>query len=887
MPKITINGRAQSAKSAGNRATGGATAGGNASGIVDAIASALSTGDTSGLAQMGPNLPFSPSFQSGAWQAGAARQLMQQVVQEIRAIRRAGGVTPGYSAILQTAGTLGNMGLMSPEMQGMLGVLRNVGGKAGYPVAAFRAAGLPSNYLSASRGFSMSGSPYGANADTVLLKQIADSTRFTAQYERERAQAEKKEGGALSRAYSYAEYIGRNWQRSGAYGARARASGPTINAAWWGGATSGGGGMYGPPLPPSAPIPAPNLTSAGGFGGRGGGGGGGGTGGAAAGSGGSGFRRIMGAAGLGMPLGVAGAVRAGPAALLGAVAMAPQLYGTINNVLMGLSEDYRGYMKDTYGLARAGGYFGNDLMREFFPGAGETPSWMKNTGLTPQEAMALVKDYGFVPQSNNQAALIASMFGGQRLTAGWSGMDTSEMIRSARQFATYSGNTGTRLDDAHVGQDPFSYVRDMGRILEMAVQQGLDRSRVLHSMEGALAMSVRGGALGVNPDNMQSFMWRFLTSGLPGGRSGELGMQTLGNVQGAISGAMENPTRAMMMVQGVTNARDRGSLATLLGAGDASSGRRILESIEQSDAGKTAVANYLKLANTQPALAVPYLQSFMQQAPDAWMYMSQNYTNKVGLPPGFGPVAAGNLSGAGLTGQLGYNSGENALRGGYMVPGSSQHIGIGEYRVRPNDEEPYRRALSRMGVPDELIDKVMTHARAQNVDPLQLGAVMMTESKGIPGATAPDSTAKGLMQTIDATTERFGGGNPYDPDVSLSRGAAYLRFLGRSGKPIAAYNRGENGNLESGEAYSYENRVRQRLNQAGIPTDVFSAESSSAQINMMSSAASFAEFGRNLATVNDVVGQFGKQLNIAVDKLKNFNTSVLPNPQIRSPEFMQ
>lgn len=102
------------------------------------------------------------------------------------------------------------------------------------------------------------------------------------------------------------------------------------------------------------------------------------------------------------------------------------------------------------------------------------------------------------------------------------------------------------------------------------------------------------------------------------------------------------------------------------------------------------------------------------------------------------------------------------------------------------------KAASTKSSYDNLIEK---HARDNDLDPNLIRAIMHQESGGKPHAVSPKN-ARGLMQLIPATAERFGTRNIHDPDENIRGGARYLRFLndrfkGNTDLVLAAYNAGE------------------------------------------------------------------------------------------------
>jgi soluble lytic murein transglycosylase-like protein len=95
-------------------------------------------------------------------------------------------------------------------------------------------------------------------------------------------------------------------------------------------------------------------------------------------------------------------------------------------------------------------------------------------------------------------------------------------------------------------------------------------------------------------------------------------------------------------------------------------------------------------------------------------------------------------------------------------------------------------------------------ARRHSVNPQVVAALIRAESAGNPWAVSRKG-ARGLMQLMPATAERFGTRKEklYDPKANLEAGIRYLSWLveqfpGDLSKVLAAYNAGENTVLRYG-----------------------------------------------------------------------------------------
>ncbi|WP_296447812.1 transglycosylase SLT domain-containing protein [Rhodoferax sp. UBA5149] len=97
--------------------------------------------------------------------------------------------------------------------------------------------------------------------------------------------------------------------------------------------------------------------------------------------------------------------------------------------------------------------------------------------------------------------------------------------------------------------------------------------------------------------------------------------------------------------------------------------------------------------------------------------------------------------------------------------------------------------------PRKIFDLVMKLAPQFKVEPQLALAIIAAESNFNTSALSPKN-AKGLMQLIPETSERFNVRNPYDPAQNIRGGLTYLRWLlayfqGDIALVAAAYNAGE------------------------------------------------------------------------------------------------
>jgi hypothetical protein len=126
-------------------------------------------------------------------------------------------------------------------------------------------------------------------------------------------------------------------------------------------------------------------------------------------------------------------------------------------------------------------------------------------------------------------------------------------------------------------------------------------------------------------------------------------------------------------------------------------------------------------------------------------------------------------------------------------------------------------------------DKLIAEAAKKfDVDMLLVSAVIQAESDFNPRELS-NKGARGLMQLMPATAERFGVRDSYDPTANVYAGVRYLRWLlekfdGNADLAVAAYNAGEgnvwkyNGIPPFRETITYVNRIAKRIRtHLGIP----------------------------------------------------------------------
>ena len=140
----------------------------------------------------------------------------------------------------------------------------------------------------------------------------------------------------------------------------------------------------------------------------------------------------------------------------------------------------------------------------------------------------------------------------------------------------------------------------------------------------------------------------------------------------------------------------------------------------------------------------------------------------------------------------------------------------------------------------EVDNYIVESGRRNSVDPLLLYSIMHQESSFKPRAMS-NKGARGLMQLMPGTANRFGVSNIWDPRQNIEGGARYMRFLldtfsGDVRLALAGYNAGEGAVMKYGnqvppyaETREYVRRIGNRYGLIRDPEAVAEASSLTAE----------------------------------------------------------
>lgn len=529
MPGIRIQGNAGAGRGA-NRTPGPSS-----------FQSALLSGMTGGTDPFGgmssadrQAMAGSPSYQGGSWQQPAQAELSRLLAQAVRDARSGtGNRQQSLQSVLHAANLLSSYGGMTPELESGLSAAKNLTGNSA-------GAMMPAPYISPSYaaggrvagGIPGTGTVAGnmSSATSVLdvLRSIDASNKRTVNLEQEQLAAIRQPPGA------------------GPSGMGPPGTGPAGSFGSGGGATLPGGGGGAPAGPGFGPAGGGRRPP-----------GGAPPGGGAAGRRGGGFRNIPFAARFGFgntgSFLLGGGIGAGVMAAE-ELAFAPQILGNAEGRAVASAAPAYNLRMGAAGMGRAGGFAGSRLENALAPGL-MPPDWMARTGMGPGEAMQLLQGFGITPGTSSQAEGITRGLGNMRLMPGLAGMSNASLSGSAGQAA--------RLGMIQpLERDINTYSTQLSDIMTRAVAAGMDRASVLQSIDASVAASARGGSIGMTSQMAGRYLSQF--GSLPGGRTGETGMQYAAGLREAGQAVGNDPATTIAFSSRVSGLKTEGDVKNLL-----------------------------------------------------------------------------------------------------------------------------------------------------------------------------------------------------------------------------------------------------------------------------------------------------------------------------------
>jgi soluble lytic murein transglycosylase-like protein len=530
----------------------------------------------------------------------------------------------------------------------------------------------------------------------------------------------------------------------------------------------------------------------------------------------------------------------------------PQNFGKAESGALASSKPYRDLTYGTYALGRAGGFSGKSLMDSIYTG-NRPPAWMEQYGLGSDEALSMISNFGIVQKGSEQSVDLAKSIASARLNPSFSGLNVDGSFANAAQYGLISGN-GAGVRD---------FMQQIGPIMTSAVEQGANRASVLRSIDMGVSMAVRGGGgIGATPGGIGSFLMQY--SSLPGGKTGEAGLDVAQRLQSATATVGENPIRTMAFMDAAQNI-------------------------------KTPAQMKAFLDKSQPG----YYEKFVAN-PVGKQLMDDYFKSRAsGNMPFAGMGLAQIVSGGGVDGISGNPEAERDLLANnrYInaLPGYAKPFAKGIHNLTPAQYDAGKIAENGGN-----LTSYADIEKFNGLPPGLLSAIRRSEGSG-PNSVSPKG-AQGIFQIMPGTQKDLGITDPTDEGQEARGAGLYLKqltamFGGDTQKAIAAYNWGLGKVQKDVAAHGDKWRdylpdetkkyLANTLNSMGddgggdalgagprpgsnVPVDALKAEADVKAGAMGGSETSFDEMNKIIPVVNKSLNDFGKAVDratVSINKL--------------------
>jgi hypothetical protein len=457
-------------------------------------------------------------------------------------------------------------------------------------------------------------------------------------------------------------------------------------------------------------------------------------------------------------------------------------------------------------IGRMGGFDPEAMQRLMMRGGvkGQIPMFqltpqMRALGMGPLDVQRNIANLGIAPQSPEEAMRFATTvrqayFGGTGLTED--------------QSAQFLGR-GIALGGGGVAGQPMRFWMQLEKVMSTATAMGLDRSDTLRTMSGLLE---RGGGAGLQTSQLADMIARLAQTGIPSMRTGEgiLGLQQ--DVNRTLGGLGTGQSQAANMAFGLMFGREgapqtEAGLQKFLGISNED-----WKTIVDQPGGQRLVQNYLQSAQQKnPILALQNLGLILQspQSPITVNTMLERQPWFKNLPSNQQDLFRSQILGTSLLGSTALGAGRS------LVGANTASMGMPLTYDTSKDEGDYRQRLTAMGVRPDLIDTVIQEAKAKNVNPLLMGAIMMNESTG------GKNTAQGAfgMSAADNPMQIAGSSGlarPTGAADSIAKGASLLQQAITRFGPGDLYNVGKAYAGEKDFTTDYQAKLLRGLTSGGV-----------------------------------------------------------------------
>jgi hypothetical protein len=172
---------------------------------------------------------------------------------------------------------------------------------------------------------------------------------------------------------------------------------------------------------------------------------------------------------------------------------------------------------------RQGGFNGRDLESSVYGGGVKAPGWLNTLGLSPDEAINLVRNSGQPVRNADQFNAVGQTLASAQLSSYLGANDMGTLQNMLGLFTRVSGSLDNPNAEGNFSGNPGSTVtgqandffRRWGAVTQTAVKQGLDASTVANGINSLLQSQTAAGLVNITGAGTTDFYNRLMTSGLP------------------------------------------------------------------------------------------------------------------------------------------------------------------------------------------------------------------------------------------------------------------------------------------------------------------------------------------------------------------------------------
>ncbi len=528
--------------------------------------------------------------------------------------------------------------------------------------------------------------------------------------------------------------------------------------------------------------------------------------------------RILGTAAGALGGGIASAAGASPksAGIIAEMAeLATEIVLKPNQIANRIISEIQDYTVEAMSLSRAALQPGMGAYNEFYRGENMYDPRMARVGLGPRQAIQSLQSLGVVPTDQSSYVDLATTMRAFSISSAFTGM----------KAGTVEGLVGQAMGQGNLsstGAGTGYYLNTFAKYMEEATARGMDRSKLLESMQSSMDIVAKSNAMGISTEAIQDLTFRMMQSGIQGGRTGQAAMDITAGITGTMSNIMGNKLSSTMLMTQLPqfgNLKTAADVQAFVGkkawaaSGSTTEGQAHRDFVTQMATQAAAMGNMplamqyaMEIAKSDPGrlpalLGGPLgmaaggnaalLAPLLMQAENISFSEATAQIAQAGL----GPTSPG-ISGRQV---MGLTSGRGMGVAGSMMTYDSNV-----------SDSVYLAKLQSMGISPEAAKAILEGAKASNTNPYMLAAIGKQESGNNPnqGWNNPDPSlgknqkvSYGPMQINRMNWRDYPGGSQtgaanYEAGGALfqdllrqSHGnieEALARYRGKFGDPIGA-----------------------------------------------------------------------------------------------------